>query len=73
MTYVQRTCTVMTWWLTTPTIDQKRGLGVKRAGSVEFGVFVTPRVLARDKLVAIGGLQALNLLEAFSWFVYMCT
>ena len=49
MMYTQHMCTVMTWQLTTPTIDQKRGDGVKRTDSVEFEEFVTPQVLARDE------------------------
>ena len=56
--YTQHTCIIMTRQLTTPTIDQKRGDGVKRTDSIEFEEFVTPQVLARGgKLVAIVGLR----------------
>ena len=60
--------TIMTVWLTTPTMGDHT---MKGAGSIEFEEFVSPWGLARGKLVAIGGLQTFKCLRSLQASLYM--
>ena len=51
-------CTMMTFSLTSPTANLKRGGCLKGSVSVEYEELVASGVLAKGKLVAIGSLRS---------------